>query len=83
MFVAGLIRELTYPKWLANVILVKKANGKWRVYLDYTDLNITCSKDCFPLPWIDQLVDATVGYELLSFIDVYFGYNHIPFSKAD
>ena len=49
---AGFIREVTYPEWLANIVLVKKSNGKWRVCIDYTDLNKAYPKD-FPLPRID------------------------------
>jgi len=58
-------------------VLVKKANGKWRVCIDYSDLNKACPKDSFPLPRIDQLVDSTAGHELLSFMDAYSGYNQI------
>jgi hypothetical protein len=64
---AGFIREVDYPEWLANVVLVKKASGKWRMCVDFTDLNKACPKDCFPLPRIDQLVDSTTGHEVLSF----------------
>ncbi|KAL5575126.1 hypothetical protein UlMin_016825 [Ulmus minor] len=71
----GFIEEANYPDWLANVVLVKKANGNWRVCVDFTDLNRACPKDSFPLPRIDQLVDATAGHELLSFMDAYSGYN--------
>ncbi|KAL5583459.1 hypothetical protein UlMin_015901 [Ulmus minor] len=56
---ADFIREANYPEWIANVVLVKKANGNWRVCVDFTDLNKACPKDSFPLPRIDQLVDAT------------------------
>ena len=69
------IREVEYPEWLANVVLVKKANGKWRVCIDFTDINRACLKDSFPLPRIDLIVDATAGHELLSFIDTFSGYN--------
>ena len=41
-----------YPEWLANVVMVKKANGKWRMCVDFTDLNKACPKDSFPLPRI-------------------------------
>ncbi|KAH9703019.1 BED-type domain-containing protein [Citrus sinensis] len=58
---AGFIREAKYPEWISNVVLVKKANGKWRMCVDFTDLNKTCPKDSFPLPKIDQLVDSTAG----------------------
>jgi len=47
------IHEVYYPKWLANVVMVKKANGKWRMCMDFTDLNQAYPKDSFPLPQID------------------------------
>ena len=77
---AGFIREVKYPEWLANVVLVKKKNGKWRMCVDFTDLNKACPKDCFPLPKIDQLVDATSGHALLSFLDAFSGYHQIKMS---
>jgi hypothetical protein len=80
---AGFIREVDYPEWLANVVLVKKANGKWRMCIDFTDLNKACPKDCFPLPRIDQLVDSTAGHEVLSFMDAFFGYNQIQMAESD
>nr|CAE03595.1 OSJNBa0087O24.18 [Oryza sativa Japonica Group] len=68
---AGFIREVLHPEWLANPVMVRKANGKWRMCVDFTDLNKACPKDHFPLPQIDQLVDSTAGCELLSFLDAY------------
>ena len=59
------------------MVIVKKANGKWRICIDYMDLNKACPKDSLPLPWIDQLIDTTAGHELLSFMDAYFGNNQI------
>ena len=73
----GSIREVKYPDWLANPVVVKKKNGKWRVCIDFTDLNKACPKDSFPLPHIDRLVEAIVGHELLSFMDAFSGYNQI------
>ncbi|KAL5577794.1 hypothetical protein UlMin_019493 [Ulmus minor] len=80
---ADFIEEANYPDWIANVVLVKKANGNWRVCVDFTDLNRACPKDSFPLPRIDQLVDATAGHELLSFMDAYSGYNQIRMHEGD
>jgi len=74
---AGSIVEVRYPDWLSNPVVVKKKNGKWRVCIDFTDLNKACPKDSFPLPRIDQLVEATAGNELLSFMDAFSGYNQI------
>ncbi|KAH9714403.1 hypothetical protein KPL71_020650 [Citrus sinensis] len=80
---AGFIREAKYPEWISNVVLVKKANGKLRMCVDFTDLNKACPKDSFPLPKIDQLVDSTAGHGLLSFIDAFSGYNQIPMDEQD
>ena len=80
---AGAIREVEYLEWLANVVLVKKANGKWRLCIDFTDINRACPKDNFPLPTIDLIVDATVGHELLSFMDAFSGYNQISMDPDD
>ena len=74
---AGFIEEIQFPEWLANPVMVKKANGKWRMCVDFTDLNDACPKDCFPLPRIDTLIDATAGHEMLSFMDGFSGYNQI------
>ncbi|XP_074355952.1 uncharacterized protein LOC141695617 [Apium graveolens] len=79
----GLIRESFYPEWLANPVLVKKPNGKWRTCVDFTDLNKACPKDIFPLPRIDHLVDTTAGHALLSFLDAYSGYNQILMYEPD
>jgi len=59
LFQAGFIRETFYPDWLSNPVLVKKKNRKWRVCIDFTNLNEACPKDSYPLPRIDQLVEAT------------------------
>ena len=61
LLAAGHIREIQYPEWLANVVLVQKPNGKWRMCVDFTDLNKACPKDSYPLPSIDALVDSASG----------------------
>lgn len=66
-----------------NPILVKKYNRDWRLCIDFTDLNKACPKDSFPLPRIYQMVDFTIGHELLSFMDVYSGYKQIPMYGPD
>ena len=74
---AEAIREVEYPEWLANVVLVKKANWKWRLCINFTDVNRACPKDSFPLPRIDLIVDATASHELISFMDAFPSYNLI------
>ena len=80
---AGAIREVEYPEWLANVVLVKKANGKWRLCIDFTDINKACPKDSFPLLRIDLIVDAIASHELLSFMDAFSSYNQISMDPDD
>ena len=58
LLTANFIREVHYLEWLE----------KWRMCVDFMDLNNACPKDSFPLPRIDQLVDSTVGHKLLTFI---------------
>ncbi|KAK1411206.1 hypothetical protein QVD17_37752 [Tagetes erecta] len=80
---AGMIREVKYPKWLANVVVVQKKNGKWRVCVDFTDLNKACPKDPFPLPHIDSKVDVAAGHELLTFMDASYGFQQIQMEPSD
>ena len=63
--------------------MVKKANGKWRICVDFTDLNKTCPKDSYLLPRINQLVDLIAGQKLLSFMNVFLGYNQIRMDEVD
>ena len=83
LLLAGAIKEVEYPEWLANVIFVKKANGKWRLCIDFTDINKACPKDSFPLSRIDLIVDAIASHELLSFMDAFSGYNQISMDPGD
>ena len=80
---AGAIKEVFYPEWLVNTVVVKKKNGKWRVCVDFTNLNKTCPKYPFPMPKIDQLVDAIVGHPRMSFLDAFQGYHQIPLALDD
>ena len=78
---AGFIREAKYPKWISNVVLVKKANEKWRMCVDFTDLNKACPKDSFPVLKIYQLVDSTAGHNLLSFMDAFSDTTRYPWTS--
>ncbi len=74
---------MIHPEWLANPVVVPKANGKLRMCIDYTDLNQVCPQDPFPLPRIDQIVDSTAGCDLLCFLDAYSGYHQIRMARED
>ena len=67
--------------------MVKKANGKWRMCVDFTNLNKASPKDSpkdsYPLPWIDALVDSTTRHQLLSFMDAFSSYNQIKLNEVD
>lgn len=83
LLAARFIQEVEYPDWLANMVVVPKKWGKWQVCVDYTNLNDMCPKDSFPLPRINQIVDSTTGYGMLSFLDAFFGYHQIPLYPPD
>jgi hypothetical protein len=83
LLAARFIIEVYHLDWLANPVLVHKKNNKWRMCVDYTDLNKHCPKDPFGLPRIDEVVDSTTGYELLSFLYCYSGYHQITLNKDD
>ena len=72
---AEAIKEVFCPKWLANTVVIKKKSRKWSVCMDFMDFNKACSKDPFPVPRIDQLVDATFGHPRMSFLDAFQGFH--------
>ncbi|KAL0439943.1 UNVERIFIED_CONTAM: Pro-Pol polyprotein [Sesamum latifolium] len=80
---AGHIEEIQFLEWLFNVVLVPKPGGKWRMCIDFRDLNKACPKDFYPLPRMDQLVDSTSGCELLSMMDASQGYHQIMLAPED
>ncbi|RVW80133.1 Transposon Ty3-I Gag-Pol polyprotein [Vitis vinifera] len=79
----GFLLVVEYPEWLANVVPVPKKDGKVRVCVDFRDLNKASPKDDFSLPYIDMLVDSTVGHSMLSFMDGFSGYNQILKAPED
>ena len=83
LLATNFIKEVYYLEWLANVVMVKKANGKWRKCVDFMDLNNACLKDNFPLPRIDQLMDSIAEHKLLTFMDAFSEYNQIQMVEED
>ena len=80
---AGAIKEIFFPEWLANTVVVRKKNSKWRVCVDFMDLNQACLKDPFSMPKIDQLVDATYGNPRMNFLDTFQDYHQIALAAED
>lgn len=58
---AGQIREVQFLTWLLNAVLAQKATGKLRLCVDFRYMKKSCSKYCYPLPQIEQLLDSTFG----------------------
>ena len=82
-FNARFLAVMSYPQWLANVVLVPKKDGKVCMCVDYRDLNKASPKDYFPLPHIDMLVDRTTKFKVFSFMDVFSRYNQIRMDPED
>jgi ribonuclease HI len=80
---AKFIEPIAYPTWLANVVMVQKKSGKWRMCIDFTSLNKACPKDNFPLPRIDKIVDSAAGCEVMSLLDCFSGYHQIYMKDED
>ena len=83
LIAAGFIREVKYPKWVSSIVPTKKKNGQIRVCVDFRYLNKACPQDDFPIPISEILIDATMGYEIFSFMDGFSGYNQIKMSPED
>jgi hypothetical protein len=80
---ATVIREVMYPKWLANTVPINKKNGKWRMCIDFTDLNEATPKDNYPLPRMDQVIDSTASVAIMSLLDCFSGYHQCWMAKED
>ena len=74
---ANFIYPISDSQWVSLLVIVPKKNGKWRVYVDYRELNKATTKDHFPLPFIDKVLDTLSGKKLFSFLDGFSGYNKI------
>lgn len=73
----GFIYPISNSQWVSPLVVVSKKNGKWRICVDYRELNKATQKDHFPLPFLDQVLDDLYGKKYFSFLDVFSGYNQI------
>ncbi|GJR48380.1 reverse transcriptase domain-containing protein [Tanacetum coccineum] len=80
---AGIMKEVHYHDWLSNPVMVKKHDGSWRMCVDFTDLNKSCLKDCYPLPEIIWKVESLCGYPFKCFLDAYKGYHQIQMAEEN
>eukprot|EP00253_Pinus_taeda_P019898 PITA_19898 len=77
------IYPISDSKWVSPLVVVPKKNGKWRICVDYRELNKATQKDHFPLPFIDQVLDTLAGNKLFSFLDGFSEYNQIQIAPED
>jgi hypothetical protein len=80
---ANFIKPIQHPRWLSNIVPVKKKNGQIRCCVDFRNLNNACPKDEFSLPNMDLLIDSAAGHAMFSFMDGFSGYNQIFMSPKD
>jgi hypothetical protein len=83
LLAASFIKPIQHPRWLSNIVLVKKKNGQIRCCVDFRNLNKACPKDEFPLPNMDLLIDSAASHAMFSFMDGFSGYNQICMSTKD
>ena len=83
LLTTGFIKPIQQPKWLSNIVPMKKKNGQIRCCVDFHNLNKACPKDEFPLPNINLLVDSAAGSSMFSFMDGYSRYNQIRIAAKD
>ena len=83
LLAARFIKLIEHLQWLSNIVPMKKKNGKIRCCVDFWDLKKVCTKDEFPLPNMDLLIDLAAGHEMFSFMDGFSGYNKIKMEARD
>ncbi len=83
LLAVGFIKPIQHPRWLSNIVSVKKKNRQIRCCVDFRNLNKACPKDEFLLPNMDLLIDSATGHAMFSFMDGFNGYNQIRMSTKD
>jgi hypothetical protein len=83
MLEAGFIRPCRYVEWISSIVPVQKKDGRWRVYVDFRDLNRATPKDEYRMPIVETLINAAARNKILSFMDGNAGYNQIFMALED
>ncbi|GKB03137.1 reverse transcriptase domain-containing protein [Tanacetum coccineum] len=80
---ALILKEVYFPRWVANPVMVRKSDGTWRMCIDFTNMNKACPKDSYPLPEIDKKIESLDGFKYKYFLDTYKGYHQIRMAEED
>jgi hypothetical protein len=83
MIEAAFIRPCRYAEWISSVVRVQKKDDRWRVCVDFRNLNRATPKDEYPMPVAEMLINAAAGHKILSFMDGNTGYNQIFMAPED
>jgi hypothetical protein len=83
MLEAGFLSPCTYAEWISRIVLIQKKDGRWRVYMDFRDLNRATPKDEYPMPIAETLINMAAGNKIMSFMDGNTGYNQIFMAPED
>nr|GEW84570.1 reverse transcriptase domain-containing protein [Tanacetum cinerariifolium] len=80
---AGVLQEVKYQTWVSNLIIMKKYDGKWKLRIDFTNINKACSREPHPLPAAELWAENLHKYQLKCFLNAYKGYHQIPMAEKD
>jgi hypothetical protein len=69
MITAGFIRPCRYVEWISSIVPIQKKDGRWRVCVDFRDLNRATPKDEYPMLVAETLINAVASHKMLSFMD--------------
>jgi ribonuclease HI len=83
MLAAGIIAQTRHSSWCSNLVVARKKNGQIRLCIDFRKLNIACTKDNYPLPKMETLLQRVTGSRMISMLDGFSGYNQIKVKEED
>jgi hypothetical protein len=83
MLEVDIIAQTRHASWCSNLLVARKKKGKIRLCIDFRNLNIACTKDNYPLPKIETLLQRVTGSGMISMLDGFSGYNQIKLKAED
>ncbi|GJQ91073.1 hypothetical protein Tco_0002212 [Tanacetum coccineum] len=80
---SGIVRQVKYPIWISNPVLVQKGRWKLEKVHRLKNINYACLKDYYPLPELDCKIELVMGFPLKCFLDAYKGYHYVQMVEED